>query len=149
MAKSKTPAAASKKAPAAKPKAGAAKATKPAAAATKSKAVGKGKAKAEPTKPLTKTQIVQVMSERTELTKVQVSNFFDKMFDLIKEQIGDGGAGQITLPIGIKLEMKLKPKQDAREVTNPRTKEKVMRPAQPEKMVVKARVMKQVKDLAG
>lgn len=150
MAKSKsTTASTTKKTPAAKAKPAAAKTTA-AKSTSKPKAVakGKGKTKAEPVKPLTKTQLVATMAERTELTKVQVGNFFDKMFDLIKEQIATSGAGSITLPIGIKLEMKEKPAQDAREVTNPRTGEKVMRPPQPAKMVVKARVMKQLKDVA-
>lgn len=105
--------------------------------------------KATNTKPLTKTQIIQEMADSTQMTKVQVSDFFDHLNALIEGQLKKGGPGKITLPIGVKLELKDVPARPARPGRDPRTGEMVTFKAKPASRTIKARAMKQLTEIAG
>ena len=139
LAKAKTPA----KKPAAKPKASAAKTT-----AAKGKGKAKGKSKAAPKKPLTKTQFVTDLAERTSLTKAQVSDVLDKMFAMVVEQVADGNPGKVTIPtLGVQIQLKDVPARPAKEGPVPgRPGETMMYEAKPASRDIKARAMTVLRD---
>lgn len=117
------------------------------AAVAKGKPTGKGKAAVKP-KRLTKAQIYTKLAEDTQLSKKQIMDVFEKLSNLIKSQISAGSAGEIVLPPGLlKIRRAVRAARPAREVTNPRTGEKKMADPQPEKTVVKVRVMKPLQAL--
>jgi nucleoid DNA-binding protein len=106
-------------------------------------------AKAKP-KRMTKAQIYTKLAEDTELTKKQITDVFEKLTNLIKSQISAGSVGEIVLPPGLlKIRRAIRPARDAREGTNPKTREKIIIPAQPEKIVIKARVLKTLSEMAS
>lgn len=126
------------KAPAAKAKGG----------ATKAVAKGKGGAKgAAEAKPLTKNGLITLLAEKTTLEKKKVGEFLDALGGVIEDQLVKG-PGKISLPFGVKLERKEQPAKPAREVINPKTKEKIPKPAEPAKTVIKARALKSLRELA-
>ena len=100
--------------------------------AAKKKAAKKAK-KAAPAKkitalrkPMTKSGIMAEISDKTELTKKQVSSVFDEMTVLIERHIKKGGAGQFSLPGLMKVEVKRKPATKARKGINPFTGEETV-----------------------
>jgi nucleoid DNA-binding protein len=57
-------------------------------------------------KPLTKTQIVAELAEKTELSKKDVNAVLDAMGEVIRVSLGNKGAGSFTLPGLLKIEKK-------------------------------------------
>jgi nucleoid DNA-binding protein len=104
-------------------------------------------AKSAAAKPLTKSQVLAGIADATGLTKKQVQAVFDAMTDHIKGQLGKKGPGTFVIPGLIKLRLVKKPATKAREGINPKTGEKIMIKAKPATNVVRARVMKALKDL--
>ena len=98
-------------------------------------------------KPMTKSAIMTEISEKTGLTKKQVSSVFDETAILIERHIKKGGAGQFTLPGLLKIEIKRKPATKARKGINPFTGEQTIFKAKPARNVVKVRPLKRVKDM--
>jgi DNA-binding protein HU-beta len=89
-------------------------------------------------KPLTKSQLVTAMAEKNDMTKVQVSKFFDTLHVTAVTEAKK--AGEFTLPGFGKL---VKAARKARMGRNPQTGEAIKIPA---KTVVKFRVAKACKD---
>ena len=89
-------------------------------------------------KPLTKSQLVTAIAEKTGLTKVQVNKFFDTLHMTAVNEAKK--AGEFTLPGFGKL---VKANRKARMGRNPQTGEAIKIPA---KTVVKFRVAKACKD---
>jgi nucleoid DNA-binding protein len=123
--------------------------------AAKKKAAKKAK-KAAPAKkitairkPMTKSGITAEISDKTGLTKKQVSSVFDEMTVLIERHIKKGGAGQFSLPGLMKVEVKRKPATKARKGINPFTGEETVFKAKPARNVVKIRPLKKVKDMVA
>jgi nucleoid DNA-binding protein len=104
--------------------------------ATKSKAAKK---------PSTKTEILGHISEKTGLTRKQVSAVFDELSPLIKRDLKSSGLFNVVGLMKIKLVHK--PAQAARKGINPFTKEEVMFKAKPARNVVKVLPLKGLKDL--
>ena len=100
-------------------------------------------------KPMTKSGIMAEISDKTELTKKQVSSVFDEMTVLIERHIKKGGAGQFSLPGLMKVEVKRKPATKARKGINPFTGEETVFKAKPARNVVKIRPLKKVKDMVA
>jgi len=68
----------------------------------------------------TKTQILNEISEKTELTRRQVSAVLDELSDLIERHVKKRGAGEFTLPGLLKIKAVKKPARKARKnVPNP------------------------------
>lgn len=110
-------------------------------------AAGKAKAAPKP-KRMTKAQIYAKLAEDTQLTKKQITDVFEKLTNLIKSQIAASSVGEFVLPPGlVKIRRAIRPAREAREVMDPRTREKKMAPPQPEKVVVKVRVMKPLRGM--
>ena len=100
-------------------------------------------------KPMTKSGIMAEISDKTGLTKKQVSSVLDEMTILIERHIKKGGAGQFSLPGLMKVEVKRKPATKARKGINPFTGEETIFKAKPARNVVKIRPLKKVKDMVA
>jgi len=99
-------------------------------------------------KALTKSQIISHLSEKTDLTKRDVSNVFAEMSSLIKKEVGKKGCGQFTVPGLMKIVIQHKPATKARKGINPFTGEETTFKAKPARNVVKVRPLKALKDMA-
>ena len=96
---------------------------------------------------MTKSAIMDELSQNTGLTKKQVVSVFDELAVLIERHIKKHSAGQFTLPGLMKIEVKRKPATKARKGTNPFTGEATTFKAKPARNVVKIRPLKKVKDM--
>jgi DNA-binding protein HU-beta len=89
-------------------------------------------------KKLTKSQLYTTLSERTEMSKKDVTTFMEALTNLVYDEVKS--SGEITLPGIGKL---VKKDRAARMGRNPATGEQIHIPA---KVVVKFRVAKAAKD---
>lgn len=89
-------------------------------------------------KPLTKSQFVAAVAEKTNMSKKDITNFWGILVDLIYREAKSNG--EVTLPGLGKL---MKKQRAARQGRNPATGETIQIAA---KTVVKFRVAKQAKD---
>jgi len=88
--------------------------------------------------PLKKNEVLAVLAEKQDLTKVQVRNFFEGLRDLIYAEVKT--SGQFTLPDIGKFSLK---ERKARIGRNPATGESIKIP---KKTVLKFRIGKPMKD---
>jgi len=136
-----------KKAAKAAPKKAAAKAAPKKAAA---KAAPKAAAKPTPVKERwSKTQILNEISERVEISRKHVSAVMAELEGIIARHIGKTGPGEFVLPGMLKINTVKKPAQKARKGIDPFTKQERMFAAKPASVKVKIRPLKKLKDLAG
>ena len=145
--KTTTKAAPAKKATAPKP------AAKPAAKPAVKKAAPAAKAPAKKaagpiTEAYNKTQLLNEIAEKSELTRKQVGAVLDQLTEIIGRHVNKKGAGVFTLPGLMKLTIVRKPATKARKGINPFTGEETTFKAKPAKNVVKIRPLKKLKDLA-
>ncbi len=68
-----------------------------------------------PEKPLTKSQIIANIAEKTELSKKDVQAVFDALVDEIKKSVGKKGPGTFTVPGLVKIVRKDVPAKPARK----------------------------------
>ncbi len=97
-------------------------------------------------KALNKSQLTATLAEKTGLTKAQVNSVLGALGETVQKELGKKGPGQITLPGMLKLSVTKKPATKARDGVNPFTGEKIKIAAKPARNVVRARVLKQLKD---
>jgi len=95
----------------------------------------------------TKSQILDHISETTELTRKQVSAVLDELGNVIESHINKKSVGEFVLPGMLKISTIRKPATKARKGINPFTKEEVMFKAKPAKTVVKVRPLKKLKEM--
>ncbi|MGH2523707.1 MAG: HU family DNA-binding protein [Anaerolineales bacterium] len=93
---------------------------------------------------MTKLQFVNAVAERSGLSKKEASAALDAVNEVVMEQLK--GAGEVTLPGLLKLNVVAKPATPERPGINPFTKEPTVFKAKPARKVVKARPMKALKD---
>jgi nucleoid DNA-binding protein len=105
--------------------------------ATKSKAAKK---------PSTKSEILGHISDKTGLTRKEVSAVFDELTVLIKRDLK--GAGAFNVVGLMKIKLVHKPAVAAHKGINPFTKEAMMFKAKPARNVVKVLALKGLKDMA-
>ena len=99
-------------------------------------------------KPPTKSEIYAKIVDDTGLTRKDVIAVFDSLNDQIKRNLGGrGGPGMFSLPGLLKLRVVKKPARKARLGVNPFTGEEMMFKAKPASKVVKATVLKGLKDM--
>jgi nucleoid DNA-binding protein len=98
-------------------------------------------------KPLTKTQILNELSERSGVAKKDVSEVLEKLEGLIEEQLGKKGPGIFTVPGLMKIAIKTRKATPARPGINPQTGEKIMIPAKKARRVVKVTALKKLKEM--
>ncbi len=100
-------------------------------------------------KPMTKTELLNAISEDTNLNRREVSGVLDALSAQIAKSLGRRGAGVFTLPGLIKIEKKIVPARKARKgVPNPfRPGELMDVAARAAFMKVKVRPLKNLKDM--
>jgi len=105
------------------------------------------KKKAAAKKASTKSEILTFISEKTDLTKKDVSAVFDAMGTMIKRDLKKSGPGTFTVPGLMKVKVVRKPATKARKGINPFTGEEMMFKAKPARNVAKVLPLKGLKDM--
>ena len=98
-------------------------------------------------KPMTKSEIVSGIAEKTGLAKKDVNAVLEAIGAQIKKSLGKSGAGAYTVPGLMKLVVVRKPATKARKGINPFTGEETMFKAKPARNIVKIRPLKNLKDM--
>jgi nucleoid DNA-binding protein len=94
-----------------------------------------------------KSQLIGYITERTALSRKQVSSVLEAQQEAIYASLSPRSVGVITLPGVAKFVRIRKPAKKARQGINPFTGEPTTFKAKPAKNVVKARILKKVKYL--
>ena len=117
--------------------------------AVKKKATAKKKTTAKVArKPTTKSETLNYIAEKTDLTRRDVGAVFDSLAMLMKRDLkGRGGPGVYTVPGLMKVKVVRKPATKARKGTNPFTGEEMMFKAKPARNIVKVLPLKGMKDM--
>lgn len=95
-----------------------------------------------------KTQILNQISENTELSKKQVQSVLDELSYVIEGHIKKRACGEFVLPGLLKILTVKKPATKARKGINPFTGEETMFKAKPASINVKIRPLKKLKEMA-
>lgn len=95
-----------------------------------------------------KTQILNQISENTELSRKQVQSVLDELGDIIEGHIKKRGCGEFVLPGLMKVVTVKKPARRARKGINPFTGEETTFAAKPASTAVKIRPLKKLKEMA-
>ncbi len=105
--------------------------------------------KAEATKPMTKSELLNAISNETDLNRREVGAVLDALSAQISKSLGRRGAGAFTLPGLVKIEKKTVPARPARKgVPNPFKPGELMDiAARPATTKVKVRALKSLKDM--
>ncbi len=140
-----------KKAPA-KKKAPVKKAPAKKKAAPKKSPVAKKTAPAPKRKPgigkkMTKTQILNEVSENTGLSRAQVGSVMDELESVIERHIRKRAAGEFTLPGLLKIKAAKRPATKKRMGRNPATGEEIVIAAKPATTRVRVTALKKLKDM--
>ena len=100
-------------------------------------------------KPMTKTELLNAISDETDLNRREVSVVLDALSAQISKSLGPRGAGAFTLPGLVKIEKKKVPAREARKgVPNPFKPGELMDvAARPATTKVKVRALKSLKDM--
>ncbi len=120
-------------------------------AAPKKKVATTSKASAKKTTAINerfnKSQILNELSERTELSRKQVSTVIDELSDLIERHVKKRACGEFVMPGLFKIQTVRKPATKARKGINPFTGEETMFKAKPARTMVKVRPLKKLKEM--
>jgi nucleoid DNA-binding protein len=103
----------------------------------------KGKATKKPT---TKTEMLTMIAEKTDMKRKDVSAVFDELAGIMKRDL-KSGSGVFNFYGLLKVKLVRKPATAARKGINPFTKEEVMFKAKPARNVVKVLPLKALKDM--
>ncbi len=98
-------------------------------------------------KKMSKSQIIGALSEKTGVSKKDVSGVFAAMSDLIKRELGKKGPGEFVVPDLLKLKIRAVPAKKAGKRLNPFTGQEQMFPAKPASRKVRATALKKLKDM--
>ncbi|MBT6538916.1 MAG: hypothetical protein HOL58_05450 [Francisellaceae bacterium] len=97
----------------------------------------------------TRADILNILSENTGLTKVQVEAVFAELKGVMRGHLKKRGSGEIILPfLGLKLRKIKKKATKARTMVSPLTGTEVKIAAKPAMNAVKVTVLKALKELA-
>jgi len=99
-------------------------------------------------KPASKSEIINRISESTELSRKQVKSVFDALSQQIGDAVGKKGPGVFAVPGLMKITVIQKPATKARKGINPFTKQETVFKAKPARKVIKVRPLKALKDFA-
>jgi len=97
-------------------------------------------------KPMTKSEIAAQLSEKTGLSKAQVTSVFESLAELVGNQLNNG-PGLFTLPGLLKIKVVRKPATPARTGVNPFTKQETTFKAKPARNVIKLQALKNLKQM--
>ena len=98
-------------------------------------------------KPRSKSEVFQTISQHIGLHRRDVTAVFHAMASMIRADLSKGGSGIFNVPGMMRITVKRKPATKARMGINPFTKEQVMFKAKPARNVVKVRPLKALKDM--
>ncbi|MFG0336170.1 DNA-binding protein HRL53 [Maioricimonas rarisocia] len=98
-------------------------------------------------KPMSKTEVLNALAEKTELPKKDIGLVFDELAALIGKELGRRGPGVFTVPGLMKIRVQRKPATKAKKGINPFTGEEQMFKAKPARNVVKVTALKKLKDM--
>ena len=98
---------------------------------------------------MTKTQILNELSEKTELTKKDVDRVMDELEVLIERHIKKGGCGEFTLPGLLKIRSVKRPATKKRMGRNPATGEEIVIGPKPASIRARVTALKKLKDMVG
>lgn len=115
--------------------------------AAKKRATKKTAAKAAVKKPPTKSEILGHLSDKTGLTRKEVSSVLDELSGLIETNLKPRGPGYFNMPGLYKIKVIKKPATKARKGINPFTGEETVFKAKPARKVVKILPLKALKDM--
>jgi hypothetical protein len=102
----------------------------------------------EKPKAATKSEIYAQLSESTGLSRKDIAKFFDELGTLVKKELGKKGPGVFNIPGLIKLTRVHKPATKQHEKPSPFNKgEMMIVKAKPAHHVVKARILKSLKEM--
>src|SRR5512140_3757341 len=93
-----------------------------------------------------KSEFASALAAKTGLSKAQVTAVIASMNELVAQQLGKGGPGEVLLPGLLKLSVVEKPATPRHEGINPFTKEAMTYQAKPARKVIRARALKALKD---
>ncbi len=94
-----------------------------------------------------KSEVYQMLAEKTDLSRKQVAAVVDELMDLIKSDLGKKGPGIFTMAGLLKIKRISKPATKARTMANPfKPGEMMTVKAKPARNVVKALPLKSLKD---
>ena len=100
----------------------------------------------KPEKPMSKTEILNALSEKTGQSKKDITALLEALEGIIEHAITKG-AGKFQLMGLMKVEVKVRPATKEKPGRNPLTGETIMIAAKPARKVVKVRALKKLKDL--
>jgi DNA-binding protein HU-beta len=99
------------------------------------------------TKMLTKSKLVQVLADRTNLSKQQANLLLENLSDIVEEQLKSEGV--FALPNLVKFTLKDKPATPERTGINPFTKAPITIPAKAASKKIRASVIGELKKFDG
>lgn len=113
------------------------------------KATKKKEADKAEVKPLTKTQIIAELAEKTGLTKKDITSVMDNLTEMIGKSLGKKGAGSFTFPGLVKIEKKWVEERKAQKNVPDRFRPGEFRdvPAKKAHYKIKVRALKGLKDM--
>ncbi|MDI9347543.1 MAG: HU family DNA-binding protein [Methylacidiphilales bacterium] len=98
-------------------------------------------------KPMSTSEVVKEIATRTELSSSEVKKIIESLKNLMIEQLNDSAVRQFVIPGILKLKTVEKPAVPERKGINPFTKQETIFKARPAKKIVKASVLKALKNL--
>jgi nucleoid DNA-binding protein len=117
--------------------------------ADKKNAGGNAPAKAA-NRAKTKSQVFDELAKSLDVKRRDVANFFEKLSEIIKKELGKRGPGVMTIPGLVKLQRVSKKATKAGQRPNPFKPGEMMEvKAKPARTVVKVRPLKNLKDLVA
>ena len=98
----------------------------------------------------TELQIIRAISEETDVPIADVKAIFSSLNGLLHRHMKKRGSGLFKIPkIGLKIKRVKKPATKARMGRNPATGEEMRIAAKPARLVIKATVLKALKEMVG
>jgi nucleoid DNA-binding protein len=94
---------------------------------------------------VSKTELVNDIADKTNLSKSQIKEIFDVLVDVVESYIKSGNA--VTIPNLVKIYVHKKKASAARQMKSPATGELIMVAAKPARKVVKVKPVKSLKEL--
>jgi nucleoid DNA-binding protein len=113
------------------------------------KQAAKPAGKGAKSKPMTKSAVFQELAEKTELPRKKVAEVFDKLYELIKREVGNKGPGVFTIPSGlVRLTRKVRGPTKERWGKRPGTGEPMLYAAKPATTKIRPTALRALKNLA-
>jgi nucleoid DNA-binding protein len=97
-------------------------------------------------KGLSKSDVLNELSEKTGLQRKQVAGVLEELGNIIERQLGKKGPGIFTVPGLLKMKVREKKAQPAGMRKNPFTGEMKMSPAKPASRTIRVTALKKLKD---